>query len=274
MNIRCTRDDIEAFKREEDGEEYCGVWKVNVGDQSYVLKKAKGYESEIYSSFFSDGACSVPRLVATAFTDNSTYILTEYIDGYNMCHCDRVSLVKVLDSLICLQDRFWNDTERADTAFSFKKSLEHRTKRIDYLNDNELEKAYSEFLNTYQLLPRTLCHDDLLPFNVLVSDRKAVLIDWETAGILPYPVSIARLIAHCEDSDDAFFYMRDDDKQFAIDYYYDSLIRSKGIDYDDYIHALNLFIFYEYCEWIMLGVKYDDADMNRYQKYLIRQKDY
>lgn len=54
--------------------------------------------------------------------------------------------------------------------------------------------------------------DDLLPFNVIVSDDRAVLIDWEYGGILPYPSSFARLIAHGEEAEDSLFHMTREDR--------------------------------------------------------------
>ena len=69
---------------------------------------------------------------------------------------------------------------------------------------DEPERAYEQYLQIYSDVPRTLCHDDLLPFNVLCAKERAVIIDWEYAGILPYPTSLARLIAHCEEDESAF----------------------------------------------------------------------
>lgn len=259
--------DIRPFQNAEDGENY-DVWKITLQNGEYVLKKAKDRELLIYSSFFADGIAGVPRLFASCDFDGEAYFLMEYVNGTDLCRCDRKSLKKALDALINLQSRFWCSTDKAGAGLSFSESLIKRKDRGAYLNDAALEAGYADFLSVYQTLPRTLCHDDLLPFNVLVSNSGAVIIDWETAGILPYPTSISRLIAHGEDDNNAFFYMKDADKTFAIDYYYDNLIKHKGIDYGDYRRALDLFIFYEYCEWIMLGVKYDDADMVRYEKYL------
>ena len=102
-----------------------------------------------------------------------------------------------------------------------------------------------------------------------MSRTTATIVDWEFAGVLPYLTSIARLLAHCEESEDAFFFMKDEDKAFAIDYYYENLVKNKGISYEKYRRDLDLFLFYEYCEWIMLGNKYpDSADMGRYKCYL------
>lgn len=263
--------EIVPFKSIEDGTDY-EVWKITLAGKRYVLKKAKNFELQIYSSFFADDIVGAPRFYGSVCVDSEAYFLMEYTSGKDLCRCDRESLQKVLDALISLQDKYWEATDQSDVGLSFAESLKHRQERGAYLNDAVLETAYNDFLSAYQTIPRTLCHDDLLPFNVLVSDDGAVIIDWEIAGILPYPTSLARLIAHCEENDTAFFYMKDADKAFAIDYYYDHLIKSKGIRYEDYRNALDLFLFYEYCEWIMLGVKYEDADMNRYRQYLEKAK--
>ena len=249
---------ISPFLREEDTSEY-EVWLVSAGEQKYVLKKAKGREMAVYAEFFAEETAGAPRLLGSC----GDYFLMEYVQGEDLCRCDRARLSLALDALIALQDRYW---AYADGFFA--DSLAHRRKRGEYLGDAELEQAYGKFLDLYERLPRTLCHDDLLPFNVLVSEEKATIIDWECAGILPYPTSLARLIAHGTGEADAFFYMTEADRAFAIDYYYENLIRGKGIPYADYRRALDYFLLYEYCEWIMLGNKYPDADMTRYHFYL------
>lgn len=264
---------ITPFKNAEDGQDYA-VWKVISNSREYVLKKAKNYELQIYSEFFSGNVIGAPRFLGSVSTGDGDYFLMEYVHGSDLCKCDRASLTKALDALIALHSKYWNTQDKTDVGLSFDEALTKCRERGKYINDAALECEYAEFLSFYESLPRTLCHDDLLPFNVLVTDSGATIIDWEIAGILPYPTSLARLIAHCEESDDAFFYMKDDDKRFAIDYYYENLVKSKGITYEDYLRDLGLFIFYEYCEWIMLGNKYADADMERYQKYLTKAKNH
>lgn len=111
-------------------------------------------------------------------------------------------------------------------------------------------------------------HDDLLPFNIIASDQKAFLIDWESGGVLPYPTSFARLIAHTEENIDALFYMTQADKDFAVNYYYDNLLKEKGISYTDWLNTLEYFLFYEYCEWVFVGNKYNATDGEYYKKYL------
>ena len=122
-------------------------------------------------------------------------------------------------------------------------------------------------MRIYQELPRTLCHDDLLPFNLLIGER-AVLIDWEYGGMLPYPGSLARLIAHGREDDSYLFFMTQADRAFAIDYYYDNLVKKHGISFEEYRRTLDYFIFYEYTEWIMLGNRYDARDDERFGYYM------
>ena len=274
MNLSFPLSDIEVspFTSAEDGSEY-SVWLVRFGDQKFVLKKAKGFEIETYSAFFSDIASGAPRFYASVNYQGDDYFLMEYVEGVDLCKCTREGLKKAIDAIISLQNKYWEDKTYEHCGFSFEKSLVGRISRGEYIFDDEIEAEYACFLEEYRRLPRTLCHDDLLPFNVLVSDNGATLIDWEYGGILPYPTPIARLIAHCEANETAFFYMSDDDKTFAIDYYYESFVCSKGISYPEYRRSLELFVLYEYCEWIMLGNKYKSEDRSMLEKYTKWAKD-
>lgn len=261
------------FRNAEDGSRY-QVWSVTADDRRYVLKKAKGHELEVYSSFFRDIPAGAPRFLASARWEGENYFLMEYAAGQDLRRCSRPALTAALDALISLQERFWENDEFRSVGCSFEASLPGRENRGKYLADPDLESAYGEFLRVYAALPRTLCHDDLLPFNVLVHGSTATIIDWEAAGILPYPTSLARLIAHGTEDPDDFFYMTEADKAFAIDYYYDRLLRSKGISYDHYRAALDYFLLYEYCEWIMLGNRYEDAPADRCRYYRQKAKEH
>ena len=64
------------------------------------------------------------------------------------------------------------------------------------------------------------------------------------------------------------------DKDYAIEYYFEHLLKGKGIDYNDYRRTLDYFLLYEYCEWIMLGVKYNETDSERFQKYYAKAKEH
>ena len=132
---------------------------------------------------------------------------------------------------------------------------------------DDLQYVYQMYLDEFDRIPVTLTHDDLLPFNVLCDGNKAVLLDWNEAGILPYPTALARLIAYGEENESSLFQMKEEDKQFALQYYYDHLISKKGIPYDEYMRTMKLFLFKEYSEWIYCAHLADDFEMEYYKMY-------
>ena len=258
---------VTPFKSVEDGEEY-EVWLVSDGEKEYVLKKAKGDEIAICSAFFSEQTDGAPQFLGAVEFNGETYFLMEHFAGKDLCKCTRDELIKVLDALISLQKKYWNSDE-----IFYERALEGRINRGKYLFDRELEAVYSQYLDEFKALPRTLCHDDLLPFNVLISESGAKLIDWEVAGVLPYPTSLARLIAHTKNDPDYIFYMSDEDRLFAIEYYYKNFVAEHGISYEEYRRSLDLFVFYEYCEWIMVGNKYNNAKGELFEEYSRKAKE-
>ena len=266
-------DDVRSakqFRSEEDNEPY-SVWKVTTTNGDLVLKEAKGLELETYRAFFAEPCAYAPRLLGSAAADGRDYLLMEYISGETLTKCTHDGLKHALDSLIIMQDTHWDSGESA--GWNFERALKGRQNRANYLEDLLLEAAYGRFLDEFAKLPRTLCHDDLLPFNVMLSKDRAVFIDWEAGGILPYPTSLARLIAHGEEKEDAFLYMKASDRAFAVDYYYENLVSHKGISYETYRRSMDLFLFYEYCEWVYVGNKYDARDSERYQTYLKKARE-
>lgn len=258
---------ITQLKHEEDNELY-QVWRINTNNEIYILKEAKGDERYIYAAISGVYKNSVPKIYQTVTADEKTYLLMEYVDGEDLCRCDRGKLTLALDSLINMQKETWGMQEIDGLENFFEKSLATRKNRGKYLGDPLLEEAYEKFLELYRSTPKALCHDDLLPFNIIVAEQNAYLIDWETCGILPYPTPFARLIAHTQEDENALFYMTDADKAFAIDYYYDKLLKGKGVLYQEWLHTLEYFLFYEYCEWVFVGNKYQETDGEYYKKYL------
>lgn len=261
---------VTQLAHEEDGEPY-RVWKLECGGR-YILKEAKEYEAEVYRAILPKVGGSVPALYQTADVDGKTYLLMEFVGGSDLRKCSRRGLTLALDAIIRMQRATWNDRALSGCAYTFEKSLSDREHRGKYLNDSALEEAYAGFLDEYKSVPRALCHDDLIPFNVIVSDDRAVLIDWEFAGILPYPASLARLIAHGEEDENAFFYMTRADREFSVEYYYDNLLREMGIPYEQWLRTLDYFLLYEYCEWVFLGNKYGEVNEGYYKKYIALAK--
>lgn len=258
---------VKAFVSEEGGNEYL-VWLVDNGCTKYVLKQAKAYEIDAYRCFFSDRQPYIPSFFGACHYNGQEYFITEFFAGTDLRVCDRRRLTLVLDALAEMQNEFWERTELYDACVTMEKALEGIENRGKYLGSELLEKVYRKFERVFRETPRSLCHDDLLPINVLVNNERAVFIDWEYGGVLPYMGAFARLIAHGRENRDYYFYMSAEDREFAIAYYYDAVAKQHGISQEEFRRTLDYFLFYEYCEWIMLGNRYDSRDDERYGYYL------
>lgn len=254
----------ERFLAAEDGAPY-DVWKLEFEGKTCVLKRGKAAERNHYAAFLSNGCSFAPALLAAAEIDSDVWLLIEYIPGRDLCHCSRPALILALDALIAMQAASWQPPIACDT---FDKFLHGRQNRLKYLKDPSMIAAYQAYLEDFSISARTLCHDDLLPFNVIISEERAVFIDWECCGMLPWATSLARLIAHGCDEEDSLFYMSGVDKAFAIDYYFNNFIYHKGLTYTQYRRSLSLALFYEYCEWVYLGNRYGNTESERYLSYL------
>ena len=269
LNFPYTVASVTQFCREEDGSPY-DVWKIETDSVTAVLKRTSAEERTTCESFFPYGGCGTPTIYGFTKHNGETYMLMEFFDGETMSYCTREKLILALDALIQIQEKFWDNTDLADAGWTFEKRHAARKKRLTYMED--LSDAYKAYLEADFTVPRTLCNDDLLPFNVLVSADRAVIIDWEFAGILPYPCAIARLLAFGEENTAFMFQMSMEDKEFAVQYYYDNLIRNKGISWTEYIRTMKLFFFKEYSEWVYFARSSNDFTKPEYQKYYAKCK--
>ena len=253
---------MDYFPFEESKGHYKNIYKIITPSKTYVLKKAKDYELDIYKH--AQGLPSIPRFYGSYHYYCNDYILFEFVEGHNVMKMDRNTLIKVVDAIIAIQDKCWMIKE------TFGESLEaahgSRYKRLSYLPD-ELKETYEQYIEYFKKTPLTFSHEDLLPFNVLSKKDRVCFIDLEVGGILPYPTMLARLIAHTSDDKKAMFYLSKEDYRFAIEYYYSNFIKNKGISYDEYIKTINLFIFNELIEWIYVYKKNNYQPNNFYNSY-------
>lgn len=254
---------VVPFLREEDSTPY-QVWKIGTAQGDYVLKKTSPREKEVYEAFLS-GCNYAPRLYGSWQEQGETWLLMEYIPGETMSHCTREKLKRTLDALIAGQKQYWQNTTLAEVGYGYDEAFQSRCRRLAYLG--ELAGCYSAYLEEFAAVPRTLCNDDLLPFNVIVEGDRAVILDWADAGILPYPCALARLLAVGVEEPDWIFQMTQADREFALDYYYEKLIREKGISRSAYDRTMKLFFFKEYSEWICCAARSGDHTSPNYKKY-------
>ncbi len=252
----------------EEGGGFYNAWRIADGAEAYLLKAAGENELSVYRRL-GNRLNALPRCYGITTYRNKTYILLEFVTGHDLMRCTRPDLVRTLDAMIALQDAYWDTRQRIGRSVS--RTLPRLRRRRAYLKEPELRAAYDRFLALYPTLPRTLCHDDLLPFNLILSDGRTVFIDWEEVGVLPYPAMLSRLLTHGSEHGETPFYMTEADKAFALDYYYDRLLKNKGVPRPDYDRAMALFLFFELTEWVYVYRKYNrkpDALFTFYYKEL------
>ena len=249
------------LRQEEDADAFYGAWRVDAPGGVYFLKKNKGFEREVYDRVFAGAALPVPARYAA----DETYSLYEFFSGESLCRASRDSLTLALDALLTMQTALLS--RPAAAGVTAEQELAHMAARAEWLPGGDISDAYAAYLDAYPRTPAVFGHGDLLPFNVLTGGGRAVLIDWEYAGTLPYAAPLARLIAHGENNADALFCLQDADRAYAARYYGEHLPASLGVAPREYIRTLGLFVFAEYCEWVYLGERYGDTGTPRYRRY-------
>ncbi len=167
FGIKTMPEDSRPFFAEEDGEPYA-VWRLTWPDRWAVLKRTSPAERAVYETFFGRGGGPVPEIYGFTPFGEHLYMLMEYVKGETLSHCVRGKLIPALDALIHIQDRWWNDADpgHARVGYDFDACLASLEKRLPYMG--ELQDTYRDYLETFRAVPRTLCNEDLLPFNVKV----------------------------------------------------------------------------------------------------------
>lgn len=254
--------DINQIQNEE-GSGYYNVWKVVTLDSNYILKQSTEKELNNYLKL---KISPIPNFYGYTKYYNKIYILLEYIDGSDLRNGSLDKNIIGLDTIIEVQKAYLNkEIELSDT---FEDELNRINKRFDYLLDERLKNKYNEFIKVYKTSIKTVCHNDLLPFNMIISNNKAYLIDLENVGYLPYLTMFSRFIAHYKEEEGYLFYLEENIKQELIKYYYDNFVSLLNISYDEYLHDLELFLFFEYTEWIYVYNKFNLKKDERYYYYL------
>lgn len=237
----------------EETDGFYNVWKIDSGGVEYILKRVAQNEKDFYAQQKVDLSV-FPKCFGTTSFYGKDYILLEFVNGKNLMKCNRKQLVKVLDAMIELQNAYFEGDEQIGQPF--EEFVESANARRQHLEDDELVQAFDVFLKDYMSIARTLCHDDLLPFNVILSGERVVFIDWEHSGFLPYPTMLARFVAHTSEHGETPFFMAKEDVEFAIEYFYEHFVKLKGIDFETYRFSLECCLFFESIEWVYVYNKY------------------
>ena len=246
---------VENIHSDEEEHTYEEVFDVSRNHKHYILKKTNSTEL----AFYKLGLKELPKIYASYKDGEEYYILIEKVKGNSVYKFSSYMIKPIIDAISSVQDKYWDKPVKG--IDNYESEYASVLKRKEYIDDDRYIELLDEFSQVYQSVPRSIASSDLLPFNLMFGEDGVRLIDFGSGGFLPYPVMVARLLAHTSNDINYVFYISDKDKETAIKYYYDSFISKKGISYEEYMHDLRLFMFYECTEYLMCYKKYID-EMN------------
>lgn len=244
---------VERFHDNGGGEDRIyNVYKITADNKTYILKKSDDNEIGVYEKFLSNKNLPVPELEGWTCIDKTKWILIEYIAGADLRLFNKDMAYGCADSLSRIFNMYWQNDDFQENMLDnrFERYWTRINKRAQCLeNEEKLASAYSVFLERQLVCPRTLCNGDFLQCNAIESDEHIILIDWAFAGIMPYSLDVARLIAHGSEKKFPFpFYMTDEYRRIFLKDLYDKLLCKP--DYCQFIWDVILSCLNECIEFI------------------------
>ncbi len=271
-------DSFEAAQFFDDGEgelRRYDVYKIRVDGQTYVLKKSDEAEAGIYRDFLAGQGFRTPKYFGSGKYDGKIWLLMEYIEGTDLREFTKEMAYGCADSITAVMNAYWQRDEQEFESKKLDRRFEKYWKRINKRaqcleGEPLLRQAYSVFLQRQLTCPRTLCNGDFLQYNAILRDGEIYIIDWAFAGIMPYSLDIARLIAHGTEDRRTFpFYMVDQYREIYVRQVYEKL-REKP-DQEQYGRDIKLSLLNEYIEFIEWELNHPDEERDGVFSYYYGQ---
>lgn len=269
---------FEAAQFFDDGEgelRRYDVYKIRVDGQTYVLKKSDEAEAGIYRDFLAGQGFRTPKYFGSGKYDGKIWLLMEYIEGTDLREFTEEMAYGCADSITAVMNAYWQRDEQEFESKKLDRRFEKYWKRINKRaqcleGEPLLRQAYSVFLQRQLTCPRTLCNGDFLQYNAILRDGEIYIIDWAFAGIMPYSLDIARLIAHGTEDRRTFpFYMVDQYREIYVRQVYEKL-REKP-DQEQYGRDIKLSLLNEYIEFIEWELNHPDEERDGVFSYYYGQ---
>lgn len=241
------------------------VYDVYLLGRKAVLKKcdSKCRDKSNYDLYFAGHNFAVPKILDSVTVEQETYILMEYVKGSDARNCSTEDAARIGEELARIQSHYLitgGHTDGADLYFT------------EYVSGccRRIKKYYNDFDSVFQLVerrffeaPHSLIHDDLLPINVILDNGKPWIIDWTTAGILPYFLDLARF-AFVE-SDECGFYIPFESGMAFLDAYYEEMQRNADFKIDRRQFYADVAIS-AFCQYSMFVCDEDDVERMKSSK--------
>lgn len=267
---------VEQFCDDGEGElNRYNVYKVTTNIGTYVLKKSDDGEIYVYEKFLKGKKLPVPKYYGNIEMDDKKWILLEYIVGTDLRDFTKEMAFACSNSITTIMNEYWQEKEidfksnRLDDRFErYWNRINKRARCLE--KEPILKEAYEIFLERQLSCPRTLCNGDFLQYNGIFNNSSVILIDWAFAGIMPYSLDIARLIAHGTKDKRTFpFYMTDEYRNIYIQEVYSKLVNKPNLE--QYQWDIKLSLLNEYIEFIESELINTSLERDRGFEYYYRQ---
>lgn len=246
---------VEQFCDDGEGEiNRYNVYKISTNKSTYVLKQSDEAEIYVYEKLLKGKKFPVPRYYGNVESNNKKWILIEYIEGTDLRDFTKEMAYACASSITKIMNEYWQEKaidfrlNKLDDRFErYWNRINKRAKCL--VEEPILKEAYQIFLERQLSCPRTLCNGDFLQFNGIFNNSNVTLIDWAFAGIMPYSLDIARLIAHGTEDKRTFpFYMTEEYRDIYTQEVYRKLLHKPN--QEQYQWDIKLSLINEYIEFI------------------------
>lgn len=196
------------------------VYDVYLLDGKTVLKKCDEDRRDKvkYDRYFAGHDFAVPKILDCVTAGADTYLLMEYAQGRDARACSPADAVRIGTELARIQSHYLTPGGHTGPSdFYFTEYVSDFCSKVrNYFDD--FEPVYEFVEKRFFEAPHSLIHDDLLPINVILGEEKPWIIDWATAGMLPYFLDLARF-AFVDSGKCGFFISHEAGMAFLAAYY-------------------------------------------------------
>ncbi|MFA5036631.1 MAG: phosphotransferase [Candidatus Izemoplasmatales bacterium] len=208
---------IKQFQDQKLGKVY-EVYLVKYNDILYVVKKTTQHEILIFTRYFNNHHFNVAYILNQYLDLEGNYwILTNYFNLKDARHRNAKVMKQCANAIAQIHASYLYNTieEDLDTDRTVRYLLKKQKSLQDY---PLLYDAASVAIKRVQTAPVTLCHEDLLPINILCDENQAVIVDFEEAYFLAYFFDPARFVTHY-DNDNLFYVSKSSQEAFLHTYF-------------------------------------------------------
>lgn len=236
------------------------VYKVTADGRDYALKRSEEREVRVYERFLSGRGFRVPRYYGSAVHSGRPWILLEHVPGPDLRDFTDELARAAADSVSAVMNAYWESGTEDGRFAAYWERINRRARCL--AGEPALERAYGRFLERQLTCPRTLCSGDCLPCNAIDRGGEVCLIDWAFAGMMPYALDAARMVAHGTEDRRTFpFRMTREQKGIYLRTLYGRLERKP--DWERYLLDIRLAALNEYVEFIEYELNHPEAERDR-----------